>query len=70
MSQEWSEFIDVAYAMQIQEQDQKTASEIYATKKAYKILDIAGRMTKVNALEIVVYRDVKTVYCKVQEILE
>ena len=62
------EFIDNAYVMRIQEV-RRTSGEIHATK-VYKILDAAGTTTKVNALEVVVYRDVETVYRKIQEMLE
>lgn len=71
------EFIDGNYVMQINEVRQRSTipsstMEIHAMK-VYKILDdvgAGGRTTKVHAKEIVVYRDVESVYRKIQEMLE
>jgi hypothetical protein len=62
------EFMDGKFVMRIQEV-QSSAGEIHATK-FYKILDNAVMTKKVDALEIVVYRDVKAVHRKIQEMLE
>lgn len=60
------EFIDGKFVMRIHE----VRDAAVHAKKVYMILDSSGRTSKVNALEIVVYRDVETVLQKIHEMLE
>ena len=56
------EFIDGGYIMRIHE---VRRSAIHA-KRWYKIVDSAGRTARVNALEVMVYRDVEAVHNMIQ----
>ena len=56
------EFIDGVYIMRIHE---IRGSAIHA-KRWYKIVDSAGRTARVNALEVMVYRDVEAVHNMIQ----
>jgi hypothetical protein len=45
-------------------------SSVIHAKKVYKIVDSDGRTAKVNALEVVIYRDIEAVHRKIQEMLD
>jgi hypothetical protein len=59
------EFIEGMYVMRV---DEVRDSVVYA-RKVYK-LDSNGRTAKVNALEVLAYRDVQAVHQKIQQMLE
>jgi hypothetical protein len=60
------EFMDGIYVMRIHE----VQGSVIHAKKVYKIVDSDGRTAKVNALEVVIYRDIQAVHRKIQEMLD
>jgi hypothetical protein len=57
------EFIDGLYIMRVHE----IRGSVIHARRWYKIVDTTGRTVRVNALEVMLYRDIEAVYRMIQE---